>query len=72
MCMVFQSPFINSLFALCYLILSRYQSNLTLIRATKQDSGAYSIIVEHEDNSTIFTFFLQVKGKSRISILFIN
>lgn len=49
---------------------NRYQSNLTLIRATKQDSGAYSIIVEHEDNSTIFTFFLQVKVPAKIINLF--
>ncbi|XP_069780757.1 platelet-derived growth factor receptor alpha [Narcine bancroftii] len=44
----------------------RYQSNLTLIRAKRQDSGAYSIIVENEDNSTIFTFFLQVKVPAKI------
>ncbi|XP_072108801.1 platelet-derived growth factor receptor alpha [Mobula birostris] len=44
----------------------RYQSNLTLIRAKKQDSGMYSIIVENEDNCTIFTFFLQVKVPAKI------
>ncbi|XP_067843506.1 platelet-derived growth factor receptor alpha [Heptranchias perlo] len=44
----------------------RYQSNLTLIRAKKQDSGAYTIVVENEDNSTTYTFYLQVKVPAKI------
>ncbi|GCB61041.1 hypothetical protein scyTo_0014272 [Scyliorhinus torazame] len=44
----------------------RYQSNLTLIRAKKQDSGAYTIIVENGDNSTAYTFYLQVKVPAKI------
>ncbi|XP_043546762.1 platelet-derived growth factor receptor alpha [Chiloscyllium plagiosum] len=44
----------------------RYQSNLTLIRAKKQDSGAYTIVVKNEDNSTSHTFYLQVKVPAKI------
>uniref|UniRef100_A0A4W3IG22 receptor protein-tyrosine kinase n=1 Tax=Callorhinchus milii TaxID=7868 RepID=A0A4W3IG22_CALMI len=42
---------------------TKYQSNLTLIRAKEQDSGAYTIVVDNIDNMTTYTFDLQVKAK---------